>query len=235
VFYQQDEYQVRCEWGLAGVEYLAPSCDVVVIVDVLSFSTCIDIAVSRGASVYPYRWKEDAGEFARQVGALVAGARRAHAEYSLSPVSLMKIPAGTGLVLPSPNGSTLSLATGERPTLAGCLRNAAAVASAAQRLGERILVVPAGEQWPDMKMRPAVEDMVGAGAIIRHLAGTKSPEAMAAQAVFLQAESTLRAVLEASSSGKELIERGYAEDVAMAAELNVSSCAPLMVDGAYQA
>ena len=34
-------------------------------------------------------------------------------------------------------------------------------------------------------------------------------------------------------SEKELIERGYKEDVLLAAELNVSACVPTLTDGAY--
>ena len=37
---------------------------------------------------------------------------------------------------------------------------------------------PCGERWmADSSLRPAFEDLVGAGAIIRHLWGTTSPEA----------------------------------------------------------
>jgi hypothetical protein len=51
--YTQAEYQIRCEWGVRGVLTLAP------IIDVLSFTTSLDIAVAypylyRDASVYPY-------------------------------------------------------------------------------------------------------------------------------------------------------------------------------------
>ena len=82
--------------------------------------------------------------------------------------------------MPSPNGATLSLATGDRPTFAGCLRNARAVAQALQRYGRRIGVVPAGERCKDGSLRPAVEDLLGAGAIIQHLPGTRSLEATVA-------------------------------------------------------
>lgn len=50
----QAEYDIRCEWDEGGVLELSRKSDVVIIVDVLSFSTCVDIATARGAIVYPY-------------------------------------------------------------------------------------------------------------------------------------------------------------------------------------
>jgi 2-phosphosulfolactate phosphatase len=38
MYFDQSEYDIRFEWGLAGVKALAPICDVMVIVDVLSFT-----------------------------------------------------------------------------------------------------------------------------------------------------------------------------------------------------
>jgi 2-phosphosulfolactate phosphatase len=109
VIWDQAEYDLRCEWGLAGVQTLAPISDVLIVVDVLVFSTAVDIAVARGASVLPYRWRDSSAEaFAKSKGALLASPRSAGG-YSLSPLSLQSIPAGTALVLPSPNGSTLCL------------------------------------------------------------------------------------------------------------------------------
>jgi 2-phosphosulfolactate phosphatase len=40
-------------------------------------------------------------------------------------------------------------------------------------------------------------------------------------------------VLRGSISGQELIDIGYAEDVALAAQLDVSHSVPLLADGAY--
>lgn len=233
--FDQHEFDIRCEWGAAGIEQFAPHSDVLVVVDVLSFSTCVDIAVGQGAIVYPYRWKDERSfAYAESLGAVVATSRRAASGYSLSPGSLLDIPAGIRLVLPSPNGATLSLATGAVPTFAGCLRNARAVAHAAQRVGARISVVPAGERWPDGSLRPALEDLIGAGAIIHHLAGTRSPEAAAAEAVFLSFRDELVACLKQCSSGKELIDRGFEPDVELAAALDQSDSAPLLADGAYR-
>ncbi len=41
---EQRGYAVRCEWGVNGVATLAPTVDVLIVVDVLSFSTCVDVA-----------------------------------------------------------------------------------------------------------------------------------------------------------------------------------------------
>src|SRR5262245_13320922 len=69
-FYDQDEFEIRCEWGQRGIEVLAACSDVVIIVDVCSFSTSVDVAVSRGAMVFPYRWKDQtAMDYAKSVRA----------------------------------------------------------------------------------------------------------------------------------------------------------------------
>jgi 2-phosphosulfolactate phosphatase len=54
MIYDQSEFEIRCEWGLHGIKMLSPISDVVVIVDVFSFTTSVEIATSRGALVYPY-------------------------------------------------------------------------------------------------------------------------------------------------------------------------------------
>jgi len=231
--FTQSEFNIRLEWGEQGVNLLAPISDVVIIVDVLSFTTCVEIATGRKAIIYPYRGNlEMAQEYARSVGAKLAEKNR-DAKYSLSPKSMLNIPQGIKLVLPSPNGSMLTLATGDTPTLAGCLRNARSVAEAAKKYGGRIAVIPAGERWPDGSLRPSFEDLIGAGAIINFIDGKYSPEAYAARSAFLAAEEDLEHRLLQCGSGKELIERGYRGDVLLAAELNVSDYVPTLTDGAY--
>jgi 2-phosphosulfolactate phosphatase len=129
VHFDQAEYDLKCEWGLEGLLALQPASDAVVIVDVLSFSTAVDIALSKGASVLPCRWNDNsAGRFAAEKGALLAGARGAGSAYTLSPASLRSIPPGTLFVLPSPNGSALALRASRVPVFTACLRNAPAVA-----------------------------------------------------------------------------------------------------------
>ncbi len=232
----QGRFACRCEWGVDGVDALAPA-DVTIVVDVLSFSTCVDIAVSRRVAVLPYPWKGAAAvQFARAHRAEVALAR-GEGRYSLSPASFLDAPSGLRCVLPSPNGAELTLraARGHSRVLAGCLRNAAAVAAAAQRMGRTCNVCPAGERWPDGSLRPAIEDWLGAGAILRALSGSRSPEASAAVAMFEACAGRLDELLRGSVSGLELIERGYPADVELAHALAVSDSVPVFDGHAYEA
>jgi 2-phosphosulfolactate phosphatase len=119
--------------------------------------------------------------------------------------------------------------------LAGCLRNAAAVARAADAAGARIGVVPAGERWPDRSLRPAIEDWLGAGAIISGLAGARSPEAELAVAAFEEARARLPELLAASVSGRELAGWGFAGDVALAADLDAGAAVPAFEGDRYRA
>lgn len=229
----QSEFDLRFEWGPRGVEMLAPVSDAIVIVDVLTFSTAVAVAAARGATVFPYRWNDEtAEEYAESLDAVLA-APRGKGRYSLSPGSLMALPEGSRIVLPSPNGATLSLATGSTPTFAGCLRNARAAAAAARTCGPRIAVIACGERWPSGDLRPSLEDHIGAGAILAHLDGDASPEGAAAVSVFEAARSRLPEMMRACVSGKELIDWGYEDDVAVAAELNRDDVAPRLQDGAY--
>ena len=146
--HRQLDHGVRLEWGREGAALLAADCAVMVVVDVLSFSTAVDMAVGRGAAVLPLRSAERDQPVPLDV--VLAGPRRGPGP-SLSPASLAGLPAGTRLALPSPNGATLCAAVAATGAvlLAGCLRNASAVAAAARAVGGPVGIVPAGERWPD--------------------------------------------------------------------------------------
>lgn len=236
--------QARSEWAMAGVEALCQQVGVLVIVDVLSFSTAVDVALTRGAIVYPFPFAEEraAKSAAGRLGAILARPRRAAGgEYSLSPASLATIRAGTKLMLPSLNGSRLSFVAsrtpGRIPVLTGCLRNAAAVASAARTLAgdNAIGVVPAGERWPDGSLRPAIEDLLGAGAILDHLDWPCSPEAQVARDAYRAAAHEITRLVRLSVSGRELVDAGYSGDVDLALEQGISTTVPILTDGAFRA
>jgi 2-phosphosulfolactate phosphatase len=262
-WHSQDRHVVRLDWGPIAAEALtryavaagSPVCAVVV--DVLSFTTCVSVAVDAGTRVHPYRWQDDsAPAFAKALGATLAESRsatRVDGGLSLSPGSIRAAGAIGDLVLPSPNGSTISavLAEAGAEVVAASLRNRSAVGhwlvdwlessrgSAAQ---PALVVVPAGERWPDGSLRPAVEDLWGAGAVVaaltsrlEHRGGPLllSPEAEAAGAAWIAVENRIGEALHACASGRELVEHGWPDDVACAAELDASDVVPVLTDGAY--
>lgn len=224
---------VDLAWGVPGARYLAERSDVLVVVDVLSFSTAVSIAVERGALVWPYEFGSDGAElFAREVDAELARGRSVSQGPTLSPHSLLDLQPGARLVLPSPNGSTVSRAalTTGLPVASACLRSAGATARWLARY-RRVGVVAAGEQWVDGSLRPAYEDLVGAGAVVAGLGEKghrRSPDAAAA------AEAARRPrPLAECMSGVELVDRGFARDVELAQERDVTGTVAVLTSGRF--
>lgn len=244
--HDQSSYRVRMEWGPTGAESVP--ADYAVVVDVLSFTTTLSVALERGIEVFPFRWKDArAAEHAVRHGATLAvgrfealsrgGARRV----SLSPASLAEVVGVERLVLPSPNGSTIAFALADSgaQVVGACLRNASAVSQwLAPRVvgGASVVVVPAGERWHDDTLRPAVEDLWGAGAVLAGLAEAVgddlSPEAAMAVAAFRAAD--LPADLARCASGRELVEVDFLADVEIAAQHDASAVVPVLVGESFR-
>jgi 2-phosphosulfolactate phosphatase len=206
--FDQSTYQVRLEWGVDGFARLAPA-DIVVVVDVLRFSTTVIDAVARGED-YP--------------------ADAAHA-VSLNGIAVAEAAARTGALV-----------------LLGALRNASAVAGAVlaeqERRGARtsIAVIAAGEltgRDAGATVRFAVEDQLGAGAIIDALGSLgidhTSPDAAVASESFRALRRAVMHLLTASGSGRELIARGQRDDVLAAAAVDAASVVPVLRDGVFRA
>lgn len=234
--------ELRLEWGPTGAKALAAESDVAVVVDVLTFSTTVSVAVEQGIQIKPYRWADaSAGDAAMAAGATLAVPRAdaAAGDVSLSPASFRSGNRLSRVLLPSPNGSTIcaSLADAGATVVVGGLRNRRAVARFVAERGDRILLVPAGERWPDDSLRPAIEDLWGAGGIVAALLDGStaevavSDEALAAAAAYALVESRIGEALAACPSGQELIDIGYASDVAVAAEVDTSPAVPTLKDG----
>lgn len=246
--YRQNGFRLRFEWGLSGAQEIAERSWVVAVVDVLSFTTTLTVAADLDIEVFPYQWKdESAAGFARQHDAVLAvGRSQAQSgEVSLSPATVREAHDVRRLVLPSPNGSTIAQSmTGVAGEVIGVsLRNTSAAASwTATRLrGDEscgVAVVAAGEQWPNGALRPAVEDLWGAGAYLaalrRHGFDALSPEAQTAVAAFEYVSDDITRQLHASSSGRELTAYGYRQDVDVAAESDRSEAVPLLVDHSFR-
>ncbi len=248
--HDQSSYRLRMEWGPTGAT--AVPADYAVVVDVLSFTTTLTVALERGIEVFPFRWKDArAAEHAMRhaatlaVGRFEALSRSGARRVSLSPASLAEVTGIERLVLPSPNGSTIAFALADSgaQVIGACLRNATAVARwlvPKVADGASVVVVPAGERWPDDTLRPAAEDLWGAGAVLSALTGgaggaaaeAMSPEARMAVAAWQGA--SLPDDLMCCAGGRELVEAGFAADVEIAAEHDASQVVPVLVGESFR-
>lgn len=135
------------------------------------------MAVDRDVTVFPYRWHDDRAEaFAAAHHATLAVGRSVAlpGQVSLSPHSVRAAAFLERLVLPSPNGSTISfeLAAAVPDVIGVSLRNRQAAAKWLLQRRQRqptlrIAVIAAGERWPDGSLRPAIEDQWGADCAAR--------------------------------------------------------------------
>ena len=212
--FDQSTYQVRLDWGVDGLARLAPA-DVVVVVDVLRFSSTLPDIVASGAVVA----LDDAVEW-------------------------------------SSNGAAVVSAAKDAVVLVGGIRNASAVAQAIVTIQERrqartsVAVIAAGEVASGGGLRFAVEDQLGAGAIVAALTDRgvdhTAPDAAVAAEGFRALRRALRHLLTASGSGREL-EIGVAStarmaqsgiapaSVADAAVLDAVDVVPVLEDGVFVA
>lgn len=228
-YFSQSPFSVRLEWGPAAIRNLGPTVDCIVVLDVMSFSTCVSLAVERGAIIYPYPWRDErAQQYGQERNAEVASGKRRFADgWSLSPQSMLRATDGLRLVLPSPNGSACVFHARDlgKAVFSACLRNLRATAQACSQY-KSILVVPCGERWAaDDSLRPSFEDYVAAGRLVTLLNRTDvSPEARAASLVWQGLEDRYHA-LQTCSSALELVCRGFTGDVELCLEEDASHVA----------
>ncbi|MFG2200110.1 2-phosphosulfolactate phosphatase [Kitasatospora sp. NPDC048715] len=236
-------HDVHVEWGVPGAALAAARGDAVVVVDVLSFSTTLAVAVDRGFACLVYSGAEIA-----EMGGREAAAERLRARalskrrrvppgaLSLSPGSLTRAEPGQRVLFTSLNGASIVAASASAPALlvAG-LRNAAASARTARAVltsgtARRITIVASGEQWSSVEpgvsgMRPAAEDWLGAGLLCLRL--REAGLSLSAEAALSAASWTSSDVLRDCVSARELVAAGFAEDVELSLELDVSDVVPV--------
>lgn len=207
--FDQSAYQVRLEWGVAGLARLAPS-DIVVVVDVLRFSSTVIRSVERGETV-----ELDAAAHAVSInGAAVAEA----ASESSATVLLgaLRNPAGVAravLAVQQERGSRASVAV--------------------------IACGELESRSPDASLRFGVEDLLGAGAVIAALSDIgidhSSPDAAVAGEGFRALRGAARHLLTASGSGRELDDLGRRDEVLAAAAVDAASVVPVLRAGRFVA
>src|SRR3954467_6966225 len=98
-YFDQHPHRVRFDWGWRGCRDAAERGDIVVIVDVLRFSTMVASATSRGVGIVPVSDADDIEAIQREQNAVVI-------ENALAPLRYETVPSGTRVVVRSPNGAT---------------------------------------------------------------------------------------------------------------------------------
>ncbi|MFC3790337.1 2-phosphosulfolactate phosphatase [Paenibacillus sp. GCM10012307] len=166
-------------------------------------------AIDYGAEIYPYPppINESAKAFAETIGANIVWGRAESIKYgghSLSPMS----------------------ATANKANL---LR---------AELGTNITVVSCGEKWPDAlknedKLRPSIEDYLGAGIILSKLTGSKSPEAEVCIGAYEYSKNKISELIWDSASGRELRERGYEQDVIHCSQVDITTVVPILHENKF--
>jgi len=213
--------------------------DVLVLVDVLSFSTAVAAGTSRGVIFLPAGSRRRAESLALERGAVASTPRREAAPglYSLSPLSYQGAPPGTRVALRSPNGARMAVAAQGSPAVvvAGIVNASACGAAAgagARAQGRGVTVVACGERLaPGRRRRFAAEDFLGAGAVAAAVDLPRTGEAEAAARAFEACRGDLERVLLQTRSGIELVAAGFRDDVAFAARHDSLSSVPLLRDG----
>jgi 2-phosphosulfolactate phosphatase len=234
--YGQSPFDCRLQWGPEGVKRAAAAGHIVIIVDTLVFSTSMATILARGSVVRPVGSVAEAHAVAHRTGAIELLGRGSPTPegWSHSPVSLTTVPAGRRMVYFSANGSLCCAAAAAAPAvLVGALINATAVATVAQalqvQLGRPITVVGCGERWiEEGTLRPALEDELGAGAILAAISGTKSAEASAAETLYRALGDRVPEMVWDSASGRELRARGFDGDVVHGGSIDLYAVVPVL-------
>lgn len=207
--FDQSRYQVRLDWGVAGLDRLAPA-DITVVVDVLRFSSTVIDRVAAGESV---ALDADAHAVSLNGAAVTAHAAATGTLVLLGALRNARAVADAILAEQQRRGDRTSVALIAAGELAG--RESGA------------------------PLRFCVEDLLGAGAVVDALGALgidhTSPEAAAAGEAFRGLRGAVRHLLTASGSGQELIDRGQRDEVIAAATVDAVTCVPVLRDGRFTA
>jgi len=232
----------RLGWGRNGAIEASKNSDIVIVVDTLSFSTTVAYAVSMGAVIYPCALGDDPSELCENYNAEIAVGRLdvpSKGRFSLSPLTFKNIELSTKVVLPALNGGTCCKLAQKNSAkvIIGSLINAKAVSRHIMSHIDdtiesiTITVIACGERFkkptPDGEIRFAIEDYLGAGAIISELKMNKTPEAMACEGAFIHNQKSLDKLIWECESGVELRDIGFGDDVKFASQINSIEVVPM--------
>jgi 2-phosphosulfolactate phosphatase len=137
---------------------------------------------------------------------------------------------GRRIVMATTNGTKALLAVGRADRVyVGALVNAREVATRL-RGARRVLLLPSGTQG-----NPCLEDLLGAGAVLDRLAEGSSldldPVAYLALDAYRTASDELTQTLLRTPNGRRLVDKGFGDDVRLAAQTDRFAIAPCVSEG----
>lgn len=202
----QSRYQVRLEWGVAGLARLA-AADVVVVVDVLRFSSTISARVAAGESVS------------------FGGEARSNAE-SGAAVAAAAAAGGAVVLL----GCLRNAAAVADEVMAEQTRRGGRTSIAVIAAGEPTGRADVRFATEDLLGAGAIVD-----ALSRRGIDHTSPEAATACEAFRGLRGAVKHLLSATGSGQLLLADARRDEVLAAAEIDADSTVPVLRDGIFSA
>lgn len=205
------------------------SRDVAVMVDVLRASTTITVALDNFNQVIAVKDKKKAIELAEKYHAVLAGERRGAKiegfDTGNSPVEIKNF-NGESLVITTSNGTRI-LEEMSAKALIGSFVNAKAVAKAASKIADdHIEIVMAG-----VNGRFAIEDFLGAGAIISNLTNYELDEMALSAYMASRDEKMVNEAVMNSRSAVGLKKLGYNKDISFSIKKDIYNVVPIYKEG----
>jgi 2-phosphosulfolactate phosphatase len=205
------------------------SRDVSIMVDVLRASTTITVALNTFNHVITVKDREKAVELAKKYDAVLAGERNGAAiegfDTGNSPVEIKNF-SGDYLVITTSNGTRI-LEDMKSRVLIGSFINAKAVAEAASEIADNhIEIVMAG-----VRGEFAIEDFLGAGAIISNLTDYKLDEMALSSYMASRDEKMVNKAIINSNSASGLKKLGYNKDISFCIKKDKYDIVPIYNNG----
>jgi len=221
--------------GPQGLRQAHRNHDIIVIVDVLRFSSAVTTAIANRFEIIPAAPLEAARRMAEEGGLALAGST-GQARYSLSPIDYLNPSEPETVVLFSPNAAHCAAQVDGGPAFIGCFLNARAVARITERMsreeGRNIVLMAAGERLEEEHGRRfAIEDYLACGMILSESGMDMTAEAEMCQRCYEACKMDFAELVKGGQSGQSITARGLAFDLSHCLQRNIYEVVPLLAGG----